>query len=615
MGGSCILLGRRISAFAAVLSAVLLLAGKPAAGFSPRATLGSCGNGVIDNGEECDDGGICIGGPNAGTVCQGDGQCLGNGVCVAGSKEDTSCADDTNCPGGLCVHCRAFGADGCAANCTTETDVPVSLVPGQLQGGQMVPGTSGAMVRGQIINLPVPLQGSLVVTAGKARDGMVPIAVRSDSAEYARVPVSNLACGCLRGLAGKTCGGTLFEPDGITPSVSCTPEYTAGDSACAGNNPCAPVHGSGNSASGTIGCDGLEGVDVDYQQDCNASAGGLPGTALLGISGAGGPGSARLLNTATIGVVIGPCIGTAPEYGPDGEFCTADDPISAQGTPETLPLTTGAARAVVFNANNSQGFSLGPFGVSGVPFNCDELANGSASGSVVGAFPSCDQPTAGDVVLISSFSMMDFVSPTPTVPPPTPTPYVPLIRGDRGNPAKLKQSCQVEWRVVNPNNPLDGYGLPSNQQVCKDNDTTCDFTPLESGRCEFRVQVCLNNNDPSLPSCLPQGIAQVSITSPRPKRARNLTMRAVLEADVAALNNALTHLFDPTNPELGFVNAPPLTSGQRDLCSEPFGVDVLLGALRKGSVTLTVRSKNQRPLQPARHSSSLKLLCKGRPLT
>jgi hypothetical protein len=127
-----------------------------------------------------------------------------------------------------------------------------------------------------------------------------------------------------------------------------------------------------------------------------------------------------MLNTAAIGVVIGPCAGSTEPYGPDGEFCTADDPLSAQGVPATLPLTTGLADGVVLNANNSPGQSVGPFSLAGSPFNCDLLANGNAGGSVVGAFPACDQPTIGDVVMISSFSMMDFVSPTPTLLPPNP---------------------------------------------------------------------------------------------------------------------------------------------------------------------------------------------------
>ena len=33
-----------------------------------------CGNGTVDSGEDCDNGGTCIGGTNAGTACTSEGQ-------------------------------------------------------------------------------------------------------------------------------------------------------------------------------------------------------------------------------------------------------------------------------------------------------------------------------------------------------------------------------------------------------------------------------------------------------------------------------------------------------------------------------------------------------------
>ena len=92
----------------------------------------SCGNGVTEAGEECDDGGTCIGGSNAGTHCTAESQCIGNGVCIGGYKAETAC-DPTNpdaCPGGTCKKCVPQGGDGCASNCTTETTVQMPLVPG-----------------------------------------------------------------------------------------------------------------------------------------------------------------------------------------------------------------------------------------------------------------------------------------------------------------------------------------------------------------------------------------------------------------------------------------------------------------------------------------------------
>src|SRR5690242_6851662 len=40
-----------------------------------------CGDGIVQSaiGEECDDGGTCVGGANAGTHCTAESDCLGNG--------------------------------------------------------------------------------------------------------------------------------------------------------------------------------------------------------------------------------------------------------------------------------------------------------------------------------------------------------------------------------------------------------------------------------------------------------------------------------------------------------------------------------------------------------
>lgn len=56
-----------------------------------------CGNGVVEPGEDCDDGGTCIGGSNAGTHCTAESDCIGNGMCVGGTKAWTACADDSAC--------------------------------------------------------------------------------------------------------------------------------------------------------------------------------------------------------------------------------------------------------------------------------------------------------------------------------------------------------------------------------------------------------------------------------------------------------------------------------------------------------------------------------------
>src|SRR5437867_3509822 len=72
-----------------------------------------CGNAVVEGDEDCDDGGTCLGSINAGTGCSKEG----------------------DCPDGRCV---PFGGDGCAANCTGETDVPFYPVPGAIDHAALV---------------------------------------------------------------------------------------------------------------------------------------------------------------------------------------------------------------------------------------------------------------------------------------------------------------------------------------------------------------------------------------------------------------------------------------------------------------------------------------------
>jgi hypothetical protein len=357
----------------------------------------NCGDGAVGPGEECDDGGVCTGGAMAGTACTSEADCGGEaqpGICLGGPNLGKVCSTANDCPGSECRRCKAFGGDGCAANCTTESDVTFSLVAGEVQGNAIKPGTSGATVYGEVIPvLPLPLTGSQVLTIGKKRDNLIPVVIKAASVQFPAIPVSTIACACVRGANAKTCGGTVLNADG-SQTLNCT----LNESVCNGTGkPCSTVHGDGNSASGFIGCAGLEPVNVNITQDCNGTAGGEPSPPVVVVEGSGPAGSAIILNTIQIGTMVGACTPT---------FCTDADPPASRGTPQTLPYTTANASAEVLNANDFEGFNIGPEEQDGSPFTCTEPNNpdsgtiSSVTGvTLAGAFTACDQPTIADIVV------------------------------------------------------------------------------------------------------------------------------------------------------------------------------------------------------------------------
>lgn len=358
--------------------------------------------------EECDDGGLCVGGANAGTVCDSESDCIGDGACFGGSNNLRACDSDDDCAGAPCRRCRPYGGDGCAANCTFESDDPCNLVAGVIDEGIGIqPGTSGATIFTPVIPVvPLPLLGTQVATIGKVVDGTASLVIKTTGVNLDRINVSNVACACVRGIEARACGGVLFDKDGLQTG-NCTPGFAEVDT-CPVDMPCAAVHGPGNSASGFIRC-GDPGFDILITQDCNGATGGMPSEPEVTITASTfpvsvGEGSGVVAVSSAIGTVVGQCTGTTSDYGPDGQFCTDDDPVSTRGMPGTAPFTTSRASAVVFNAGNLAGNELGPEETSGAPFTCNTDESISVSGTNLGgAFTLCDQPTLTDMVVTTNF--------------------------------------------------------------------------------------------------------------------------------------------------------------------------------------------------------------------
>jgi hypothetical protein len=385
---------------------------------------GVCGDGVVNTGEDCDVGGTCLGGTNAGTHCTAPDQCMGSGVCIGGSHAEAACTSDDNCSGGKCVHCvtqggAAIAGDSthtCAANCTFETQIPYNLQQGVLDTNGNLTGGSGATVHGDTLTIPLALSGqsAQTISAGKQNaDGSIPFIIKAASIQYPAIPVQTLACACVRGEAAKTCGGTLFELDGKTQSTDCTDGFTAGASVCPADKPCAFVHGPGNAATGLIACgeNGTEGINIDMTQDdldgnCAGGASACTNPPTITFSGTGPKGSVLSILSNAIGTVIGSC-SSFPT------FCSDTDPQSQRGTIATIPLTTGIATCTFTNANGLAGNTVcncrtgdpaclpalctSPWTVTGTPIDCAKAVVGDIKGNTqVNSFTSPGQMTIGD---------------------------------------------------------------------------------------------------------------------------------------------------------------------------------------------------------------------------
>ena len=102
-----------------------------------RATSegGTCGNGTVDRGEQCDPGRSCAGGPTAGRVCATDAECGAGGLCRTQERNGctaTCLALGSNAGGSVCGNGGALGdgescddgnslsGDGCSADCVHE---------------------------------------------------------------------------------------------------------------------------------------------------------------------------------------------------------------------------------------------------------------------------------------------------------------------------------------------------------------------------------------------------------------------------------------------------------------------------------------------------------------
>jgi len=373
-----------------------------------------CGNGVVEAGEDCDVGGTCVGGPLSGTACAQESDCGSgaSGRCDGGTGAMRQCDTDADCGGGTCRRCQVFGGASvgggqtCAANCTFETNVQFILAPG-MPTGNPTTGSRAVVHSGLLGDVALTVRGSQVLSLGKpGPDGVRPISMKADAIQLPAIPVSTLACACLRGVAAKTCGGVVIDKAGNL-GTPCTDGFS-GSMTCPSDLPCTYVHGPGNAGTGVIGCtSGLSPIDLDVTQDSRGSSDPLecfePGIGdpicadppIVTLSGSSTVnGSSIIVTHSAIGVKVGGCDG----------FCTDEDPQSQRGSVNPLVLTTGTSTGVVLNFDGRDGEDNGPYSGTGVATSCEALLGGNATGTtLVGTFTAINQDMLGDIVVNATF--------------------------------------------------------------------------------------------------------------------------------------------------------------------------------------------------------------------
>jgi len=334
---------------------------------------------------------------------------------------DGVCGDGTMLGSETCDDGNNYGGDGCAANCTLESDVVLNL-------GDVATTNSGAVIQGASFAVDMSITGSQVLTIGAPRkrpvqgaDGMtnfyggdLPF-VGSTEKNHGRIdsiPVPGLVCACLRGVSLQACGGRPVYPGDRSQVCTLDVYENVDPSVCPEEDPCKPVFGPGASLAGTIGCNGA--LDASYSVTADSS------NAAVSFARSGGEidlGGAALTFIA-LGLIgdDGTCSTDMNDArkGPDGIPCTDDDALEVQGMPEVSLLTTASAQGTVLNALSQNGVDIAEGSdcglhpcrtrAAGVPKGCDDLVAGDTAGiCVAGVFVLLSQPAAGDVVVPTHF--------------------------------------------------------------------------------------------------------------------------------------------------------------------------------------------------------------------
>jgi cysteine-rich repeat protein len=293
---------------------------------TPTPEIGCCGDGTVDDGEQCDDG-------------------------------------------------NEVGGDDCAANCTLEHVVNLAL------SGEMISQSASFT-----LSLAIDSQQSFRLgeaTSATSRPscegsssfavGEIPLAQRVEDLAFDPVSVPGIACACIRPVAARRCGAPLIRRNGRDCSVAL--DCTADPSLCGDPSACRFAHGEANASSGVIGCAGLDAVD--YVAEVDDIAANFTCTRSGGRSANG---AAFIYSSASMGVIMGNpmCLEDTSNAanGPDGIPCSEDDPATSRGGIRIEVRTTGFAGPPLIGPGQASGTEDAPGApreALGAPFDCAEL--------------------------------------------------------------------------------------------------------------------------------------------------------------------------------------------------------------------------------------------------
>lgn len=303
-------------------------------------------------------------------------------------------------------------------------------------------------------------------------------------------------------------------------------------------------------------------------------------------------------------------------------------PAIGLGTPGALPFFATVQRDIpgLFSADLGVVYTFSELALAGIPdgsadesalvlarFNpgtcttggapCSEDddcgANGPCAGTSYTALTSSANGATNTVTAtgISAFSTFAVVHPDVLaggyVPPAVP-----------GGGAE-STDCVSEVAVMNATNSpfLDGRGLVNRNQVCVDGDLACDADRTADGVCTFRVALCFNQADASLPSCTPTDVAQYRLNAPRPTSnnpelaANGQALGAALVA-LGAVQGGVRQNEFTFGPPLATATCTELVEQQVTLRSSGSGHRVIRGRIRTTGGTVDRDTVRLRCLAP-----------------